>query len=446
MTRDIRNRLARALERGEVRPAGSKLGPEMRRRLERALAVTPSVGEPPLPRPYSARMLADPARDGKKATFSGKLTERELETPVGIVQQYRWSVPLSELDRVQDLKGASGGSGVLSVLLENPALENLDLRNALYIDTETTGLAGGTGTYVFIVGMGWVEGKSFVVEQLFMRDFVEEPALLYRTGEVAGRFDVLVSFNGRRYDIPLLDTRLVMNRLDYRLGDRPHLDLLHPSRVLYGGTFDNCRLQTLEKELMGQHRYDDVPGSEIPRLFFDYLTTGDVGNLLAVFEHNLLDVVTLLTLTAHFMHLCQRPELDPRAMAGLGRLHGRRGNRDQALELLEQARSLRKATYRDLRDLGFLYKRGGEHSKALEVWKALIARQERASHELGFDAVPYVEAAKHYEHRTHDFGRALEFTDAALRQASATTNGHTASPRLLGELEHRAERLRRRHT
>ncbi len=439
----MRNRLVRALERGEVRSAGSSLGPEMRARLERALTGSGRGGGSPLPRVYSARQMSEPVVGKERAAFSAKLSEQELDTPMGPVMQYRWSVPLKELQSVQDIDGASEGAGVLSELLENPSIEGLDLSRILYIDTETTGLAGGTGTYVFLMGMGWLEGKEFIVEQLFMRDFVEEQALLWRTAQLAEEYDILVSFNGRRYDVPLLDTRLILNRIDGRLGEKPHLDLLQPARLLYGGIFDDCKLQTLEKELMGQYRFGDVPGAEIPRLFFEYLTTGDAGSLLPVFEHNVLDVVTLLTLTAHFLHLCQKPELDPRALGGLGRLYSRRGNQELARELLEEARSRRKATYRDLRDLGHLYKRSADHSKALEVWKALITRQERVSHELGFDAGPYVEAAKHYEHRKGDFEKALEFTNAALQQATAA-NGRAPSRRLVEELDHRMTRLRRK--
>ena len=444
MTRDIRNRLAKALERGEVRSAGSALGPGMRRRLERALAGSGHGGDAPLPRVYAA----DRVSEGKTAagidSFPGGLTGREIETPKGSVLEYRWNVPLKELACVQDFEGASEGSGVLSVLLNNPSLKRFELKRALYLDTETTGLAGGTGTYIFLLGLGWVEDDDFVVEQLFLRDFGEEAALLYRAGEIASRFDVLVTFNGRRYDLPLLDTRMVMNRLEGNLSARPHLDLLYPARMLYSGTFEDCRLQTLEKELMGQFRHGDIPGSEIPRLYFDYLTGGDISGLVKVFEHNFLDVVTLVTLTAHFLFLCLNPELDPRALAGLGRLHRLRGNRELALQLLEQARSRRAATYRDLRDLGFLYKRSRDYSKALEIWKALIARQKKVSSELAFDATPYVEAAKHYEHRAGDFVRALEFTEGAIDQAATSSNGFEPSRRVMDELQHRADRLRRR--
>lgn len=444
MTRDIRNRLAQALERGDIRSAGSTLSPRMRERLERALAGSDREGDSPLPRVYSGDQLTKTVAGRKERSFTRGVTGRKLETPKGEVLQYHWCVPMKELAVVQDFEGAAKGAGVLSVLLETPSLGELDLGRAFYIDTETTGLAGGTGTYVFMLGMGWVEKGNFVVEQLFLRDFSEEAALLHRANQLAGEFDVLVTFNGKRYDLPLLNTRMVMNRLKGTLGEMPHLDLLQPARLLYGGTFDNCRLQTLEKELMGHFRRDDIPGSEIPKLYFDYLSSSDTSSMVPVFEHNFLDVVTLLSLTAHFLHLCQKPELDPRALAGLGRLHSRRGNREQALALMEQARSRRAATYRDLRDLGYLYKRNRDFGKALEVWKALITRQERVSHELGFDATPYVEAAKHYEHKTGDFRRALEFTTAALEQASVTTNGNAPSGGLLAQLNHRANRLRHR--
>jgi uncharacterized protein YprB with RNaseH-like and TPR domain len=416
----------------------------MRRRLERALAGSGHQGDAPLPRIYSAGQITEGRVEEGVDQFPGRLVGEELKTPKGNVLRYRWSVPLEELTHAQDFEGASEGAGVLSVLLENPSLENFDLRRALFLDTETTGLAGGTGTYVILLGLGWLEGEDFVVEQLFLRDFGEETALLYRAGEIARQFDVLVTFNGRRYDLPLLDTRLVMNRLPDDLSSWPHLDLLYPARMLYSGTFEDCRLQTLEKELMGQYRNGDIPGADIPSLYFDYLTDGDISGLVKVFEHNFLDVVTLVTLSAHFLHLCQKPELDPRAMAGLGRLHGRRGNREMALQLLEQARSRRAATYRDLRDLGFLYKRNEDHSKALEVWKALISRQMKVSSELAFDVIPYVEAAKHYEHRSHDFARALELTEGAIEQAMAASNGQKSSRRVRDQLAHRAGRLRRK--
>ncbi len=442
MTRDLRKRLERALEKGEVRSAGSGVGEEMRRRLDQVLSITGPVGTP-LPRVYAADRLLDSDQLSHQDGSPRDLPGEELETLYGPVQQRRWNVPLSELAAVQDLEGAAEGSRVLAELLDEPALADLDPYQALYLDTETTGLAGGTGTYVFLLGLGWVEEGAFVVEQLFLRDFTEEAALLHRAGELADRHQTLVSFNGQRYDLPLLDTRRVLNRMNGTFSEHPHLDLLKPARLLYSGRFEDCRLQTLEKELIGQVRDDDIAGSEIPGLYFDYLSGARSAALLPIFEHNILDVVTLLTLTAHFLHLSVQPELDPRALGGLGRLHERRGNRETARELLEKAKSRRAATYRDLRDLGFLYKRQGEHRRAQDVWKMLIRRQEKSNRQLPFDPIPYVEMAKHLEHRARDFGRALEYTADALKQVD-TVSGRISSSRLERDLRHRSNRLQRR--
>lgn len=461
MRKDIRRRLQRALQRGQVRSGGSGLSEEMRTRLDRALAGSghidslsdpPTRGdlseegggyiardEGPMPRVYAADRLVG---GGVSREDLAHLPGEEIQTPHGPVMRRRWQVPLEEIASLRDLQEARAGSGVLSALLQAPGLECMEPDRALYLDTETTGLAGGTGTYVFLLGLGWVEEERFVVEQLFLRDFSEEPALLHRAWELAGGFSTLVSFNGRRYDVPLLDTRLVMNRFPGVLKDRPHLDLLQPARLLYSGRFEDCRLQTLEKELLGQVRDGDIPGAEIPGLYFEYLAGTDPARLLPVFDHNFLDVVTLLALTAHFLHLCQRPDMDPRALGGLGRLHGRRGNRAQARELLEEARQRRAATYRDLRELGFLYKRNAEHEKAMEVWKGLITRQEKYIRELGFDVTPYEEAAKHLEHNAGAYRQALEFTVSAMEMAVRWANGQ--SRRMMDRLNHRAERLRRR--
>jgi uncharacterized protein YprB with RNaseH-like and TPR domain len=464
---DIRDRLARALERGALKPAGSKLGPAMKAKLDRALAGTPhgrplEVGAPdptgdgvpaaadpfqadfPPPKVYRANLLADVGAFSVHNRRRDGLTGRELSTPAGNVLQRRWRVPLEELASGEDLAGASEGAGVLAELMDSPELSGLDPRRALFLDTETTGLAGGTGTYVFLLGMGWVEKDAFVVEQIFLRDFGEEGALLHRARQLADRLGTLVTFNGRRYDIPLLDTRLVMNRQLDDLRERPHLDLLPLSRRLYGGRFEDCRLQTLEKELLGQHRFGDIPGAEIPGLYFRYLSEGDSEALVPVFEHNFLDVVTLLSMTAHFLHLCRQPARDPRVLGGLGRLLERRGNREQALELLEAAHAQRVATYRDLRELGFLYKRQGQHEKALKVWKMLVARQQRSERSLEFDATPFIEAAKYFEHRVGDFTRALGLTRSALGSLAPPPAEPGVVDSLRRRLEHRAARLERR--
>ena len=193
--------------------------------------------------------------------------------------------------------------GRLAVLANDPALRGLDYRRALFLDTETTGLAGGTGTVAFLIGLGWFEGDGFVTQQLFARDYAEERAtLLHLRERLAGR-EFLVSFNGKAFDANLLATRFIMNRLPDPLSGLPHLDLLHPARRLLSHRLADRRLSALETSILGFEREGDIPGSEIPQRYFDWLRRRD-GRLMAdVFEHNRLDILSLAALAAHLVEL-----------------------------------------------------------------------------------------------------------------------------------------------
>src|SRR5207244_151239 len=174
-----------------------------------------------------------------------------------------------------------------------------DARRLLFLDTETTGLAGGTGTYAFLVGAGWLEGEVFVVAQHFMRDLDEEPALLAALAPLIKRAGALVTFNGGGFDLPLLETRFVLARRRWP-AMLPHLDLLRPSRRVWTGCFDDCRLGTLERDVLGLSREEDVPGMLIPSLYFDWLRRRHAGPLARVFAHNRDAVLSLAALVGWF--------------------------------------------------------------------------------------------------------------------------------------------------
>src|SRR5207302_806542 len=148
--------------------------------------------------------------------------------------------------------------------------DGLAAERPLFLDTETTGLAGGPGTYAFLVGAGWIEGDAFVVTQHFMRDLDEEPALLAALAPLLERAGGVVTFNGSGFDLPLLETRFVLARRRWP-ATLPHLDLLRPSRRVWTGCLDDCRLGTLERDVLGLSREEDVPGAVIPSLYFDWL-------------------------------------------------------------------------------------------------------------------------------------------------------------------------------
>src|SRR4051794_13065804 len=208
---------------------------------------------------------------------------REEATPFGpcYVLERRYSLdhrhgphPLGALRHV--------APGLLADLGGDPRLATLPHERLVLLDTETTGLAGGTGTHVFLVGLGFLASEpdgatSFVVRQYFLRQLREERALLHALGATLADFGVLVSFNGKSFDWPLLTTRFIMQRLGPHRDGRawPHLDLLHPSRRVWKHRLPSCSLGTLEQEILGVRRDSDVPGALIPELYFRYLRDGD---------------------------------------------------------------------------------------------------------------------------------------------------------------------------
>ncbi len=176
----------------------------------------------------------------------------------------------------------------------------------VFLDTETTGLQGGSGMCPFLVGIGYFAGDEFHLLQYFIRDFDEEPSMLYTLGELLGRFDLVVTYNGAAFDVPLLETRFTLARLDSSFRGMSHLDLLFTTRRLWRNGHGSCRLAALEREMISFRRGADIPGSMIPRVYFDYIQRRPNVALTSVFTHNVYDVVSLAALT---IHACDRVTL-----------------------------------------------------------------------------------------------------------------------------------------
>jgi uncharacterized protein YprB with RNaseH-like and TPR domain len=302
--------------------------------------------------------------------------------------------------------------GRLAVLGNNPALRGLDYREALFLDTETTGLAGGTGTVAFLIGLGWFEGDAFVTRQLFARDYAEERATLLALRELLGGKRFLVSFNGKAFDANLLAARFIMNRLPDPLACLPHLDLLHPARRLLSHRLADRRLGALEIAILGFEREGDIPGSEIPQRYFDWLRRRD-GRLMAdVFEHNRLDILSLAALAAHLAELIDPDGENARCHPGdrlaAARLFLARDCPGEAVRLLDPLVGCTSPeTARDAaRELSIHYRRAGQWPAAVAIWEEMLRRD-------GEDLFALVELAKWCEHRRRDFARALALTERA---------------------------------
>jgi len=328
---------------------------------------------------------------------------------------------------------------VLELVTDDQALPRLDPRRALFLDTETTGLSGGTGSYAFLVGVGFFEGDGFVVEQYFMRDYTEEAAALHLFCERALDFEALVTFNGKAFDVQLLDTRLILSRMDLRLGPLPNLDLLTPSRRLWKEHLENCRLGTIEERMLGLVRNEDIPGDQIPQAYFDYVRDRDARLIAKVFRHNELDVLSMVTLVAHLAGILsagpQCEGLSGAELLCLGRVFESRRQLKQAGDCFSRAvdrtedRVLRR---RLLRSLSMVHKREERIEPAVAIWRGLIKE------EGPFDLLPYEELAKHYEHRQKDFEQALFLVREALDRIEPDRAAEVEA------LRHRLNRLVRR--
>ncbi len=302
-----------------------------------------------------------------------------------------------------------------------------------YLDTETTGLAGGTGTYAFLIGIAHVEASGLNVELFFLRDLHEEAAALSAVANHLSRFDVLLTYNGRSYDVPLLETRYRLQRQSSPFDRMHHIDLLHPARRVWKNRLPNCRLATLESEILGYERQGDVPGALIPQRYFDYLRSGIATPLRPVFEHNILDLVTLACLGTVLLPALAAPRSTTlrhgEDLLGLAQWLQKRRNHRDALEMYRKAiqaglpvHSLCQSVW----ESATLERRNGNFSKHVALLHDL-ARVEN-----GYRVAALEQLAKHYEHRERDYETALQLTrEAQCRSPSAA-------------LEHREQRLLRK--
>jgi hypothetical protein len=306
--------------------------------------------------------------------------------------------------------------------------------SVLFFDLETTGLAGGAGTYAFLVGCAAFAGDTFHTRQFFLTGYGAEPALLQAVARWMSPADLLVSFNGRTFDAPLLETRYQFHRAPVPFADRPHADLLLAARRLWDRG-DGCSLRVLEEAIGGVTRHSDVPGSEIPARYVHYARSGDAGPLVPVFEHNRLDLLSLALLTARAADLVARgpaAAADAGECLGLGRLLARAGRLDEAAAC--DARAARDwptaqpaVRGEALARLARRLRRTGRYLEAAEAWGALLA--------LGLEAETTArEAARalavHHEHRSKDLEAARAFAVRAARAAASDAHRSDARHRL----------------
>lgn len=356
---------------------------------------------------------------------------REVETALG----QHW-----EIEKLWPAHHRHGTADV-GALYELPAdlLVALDEEDAVeaeperwaFLDTETSGLSGGSGAFAFLVGVGWISPRGFELRQFFMRDHGEEPSMLAALAELLEKFDVLITYNGRAFDAPLLETRFRLARQKPPFTRMAHVDLLYSARRLWRLALDSCRLQELEQRILGVERVGDVGGARIPMMYFDALRTGDMAPLWDVVTHNAIDILSLACLTAIVPAVFREPERITAGaeMVGLARWLRGLGKLEEALGWMTRAltRPMDDAlTYETLWHAAEIERKLDRHDQAVAKWAELsaIANPYRAQ--------AYERLSMHYEHREKNAPLALEMALAA----AALEPGEA--------IEHRILRLRRK--
>jgi len=303
----------------------------------------------------------------------------------------------------------------------------------LFFDIETTGL-GGSGTVPFLIGCGSPVGGNFRVRQYFLPDYPDETAMLEAVREEINHDTIIVSYNGKAFDLPILTDRLILHRVERHLEFADHIDLLHAARRMFSRRLQSCTLGNIEKNVLSFYRTDDIPGELVPAVYFNWLNNMETSDLKGVVEHNLNDIVSLYFLMHHISAAQENPGgrvVEPDDIYSLARIFESRKEHDRVNRMIEDCRN----TVSDRSDILFMQsmacKRIGDFDTAVAIWHDIA----NSGGSEAFSAM--VELAKYYEHRARHFNLALEIS---MRATSVCPD----SPYIRADLKKRVERLRRK--
>lgn len=334
----------------------------------------------------------------------------------------------------------------ISLSANDEDLADFDPRKAVFVDTETTGLMGGAGTVAFLIGVGYYTDNVFRLDQCFMRDYDDEEGMLNYLDTLFKKADTIVSFNGKSFDLPLMRTRFITNRIPYRLEGKKHFDLVHASRRFWKQRLRDCSLGNIEKEIMGIHRHGDVPGHEIPQIWLNYLYSRDARKLKAVFYHHQMDILSLAVLTGHMSQCIDIPDgqgfQHHEDRLSLLRLHYKQKKYEQVLQLSNTLLDTLKETglrRECLHITALSAKRTQNWPKMEDLWKQCLTEFPR-------DLTARLELAKHYEHRAKDLPKAAKLCEDAIRYIDTRQelgSMYNADPQK-NAFQHRLERIQKK--
>ncbi len=421
--KSLRHRLDALYAKAEPQPAEADAAPKIRQELDRLFTKSGGIK-------YFAKTTAEQ----QSLTIADVVQGSWINTPFGDIFRAEFRYGLAEPYGNLDLRQIHSPDWRLSKeIFQIPV--TINPTELLFIDTETTGLSGGTGTIAFMIGIGFLEEHYFTVQQYFITQLSHEEGMLGLLQKMIPNFKCLVTYNGKAFDIPLLNARFILNRLPPIPPETNHIDLLHPTRTFWKYSLDNCKLTTVENDLLGLFREDDIPGELIPDTYFDYLRSRRIDNIERIFYHNRFDIITMLANLILIIQAYQSilPEQNPLTDYAKARLFNRKKDIARSIahyeHVLNSEISLSRRQKTAL-ELAALYKKSGSWEKAVALWENLL------DDHYPFSPEPYRELAKYYEHHTGDLIQAQTIVEKALNNLPL----RQATEREL--LEHRLRRIR----
>ncbi|MHC1741044.1 MAG: ribonuclease H-like domain-containing protein [Anaerolineaceae bacterium] len=387
-----------------------------------------------------ASKLPKPSSDQSQFDFTRILNAQEIIGKLGVTYLVENQYPTDyqhgsiNFQAITEIAPISTAANVKST-------EDITLSNLLFLDTETTGLAGGTGTLAFLVGLGYFSPTGFLLKQYILKNPADESAMLLEIINLCDQFSGIVTFNGKGFDIPLLRTRYVLNRLPNPFDRMTHFDLLYLARKVWKNRLKSRALQDLEHEILDIPRtQDEVPGWMIPEIYFNFLRSNNPAPLKGVVYHNGMDILSLAALFLHlsssFTNISNVDQFDPIDYYSLGQLYFDLGLREIALNIfLECHRQDKLPVHLKiclLQRLGDHYKFLGDYANALIFW------QKGATYE---DIDSSINIAKYYEHHAGDLHSALIWTESAITVLSKKGYDTYQNRKLSKELSKRKDRV-----
>jgi len=351
-----------------------------REKLEQLISLKRDKPEKPKPRPFEAQ-------------------EREpfqfTENPYNLDASYG-KISISE--------GLDISGDTLALLSQDSAFKDLDLSTALFFDLETTGLSGGTGVIPFNIGMGYYRDDKFWVAQYFLGELGEEERMIRELSRFLADMDFksVVTYNGKAFDMPLLETRFILYRTPLILSELPHLDFLFPARNLWKHKYESCRLFYLAREVLMTGRDEDIPSAEIPGRYFQYLKTGNFELIEPILYHNAEDILSLLGVVimgaSLFASDLEERDVDAMDFFGAGKVLEKVGEREKAADYFQRALNgslSEEAGLSTRKRLSLQYKKSQKWEDALLMWQQMAASQTPSS-DLLFSLR---ELAMYFEHK-----------------------------------------------